>query len=63
VTKIGNFVVDFLPEFEAIFKKALIRVSGAQGELFDEKKTRGRKSRVRVLSLNIVNRYAPATGQ
>jgi hypothetical protein len=31
-------IVDFLREFEAIFKKALTRVSGAQGELFDEKK-------------------------
>jgi hypothetical protein len=29
VTKIGDFVVDFLREFEAIFKKALTRVSGA----------------------------------
>jgi hypothetical protein len=29
VTKIGDFRVDFLREFEAIFKKALTRVSGA----------------------------------
>jgi hypothetical protein len=29
--------VDFLPEFEAEFKKALARESGAQGGLFDEK--------------------------
>jgi hypothetical protein len=45
--KIGDFIVDFLSKFEAIFKKALTRVSGAYGELFDEK-TRGRKSHVRV---------------
>jgi hypothetical protein len=37
-TKIGDFVVDFLCEFKAIFKKALIRASGASVELFDEKK-------------------------
>jgi hypothetical protein len=35
-------------EFEAVFEKTSTRVSGAQGKLFDEKKTRGRKSRVRV---------------
>jgi hypothetical protein len=35
--KIGDFIVEYLREFEAIFKKALYR--GAQGELFDEKKT------------------------
>jgi hypothetical protein len=29
LTKIGNFVVDFLREYEVIFKKALTRVSGA----------------------------------
>jgi hypothetical protein len=29
VTKIGDFIVDFLREFEAIFKKALTCVSGA----------------------------------
>jgi hypothetical protein len=29
VTKIGDFIVDFLREFEATFKKALTRVSGA----------------------------------
>jgi hypothetical protein len=28
VTKIGDFIVDFLREFEAIFKKASNRVSG-----------------------------------
>jgi hypothetical protein len=50
VTKICDFIVDFLREFEAVFKKALTRarVSGASGELFYEKKTRGRKSRIRV---------------
>jgi hypothetical protein len=31
-----NFV-DLLRKYEAIFKKALTRVSGAKGELFDEK--------------------------
>jgi hypothetical protein len=35
----------YLGEFEAEFKKALARKSGAQGVLFDEKKTKGRKSR------------------
>jgi hypothetical protein len=29
MTKIGDFIVDFLLEFEAIFKKGLTRVSGA----------------------------------
>jgi hypothetical protein len=29
VTNIGDFIVDFLHEFEAILKKALTRVSGA----------------------------------
>jgi hypothetical protein len=29
VTKIGDFIIDFRREFEAIFKKALSRVSGA----------------------------------
>jgi hypothetical protein len=39
VTKIGNFIVGFLREFEAIFKKkALIRSSGAEGELIYDKK-------------------------
>jgi hypothetical protein len=47
VTKIGDFIVDFLREFEAIFKKALTRESGAYKELFDEK-TKGRKYRFRV---------------
>jgi hypothetical protein len=37
VTKIGDLIVDFLREFEAIFKKALTRVAGAQGELIYEK--------------------------
>jgi hypothetical protein len=35
----------YLGEFEAEFKNALARESGAQGVLFDEKKTEGRKSR------------------
>jgi hypothetical protein len=40
VTKIGDFVVDFLREFKAISKKALTCVSGAFGEMFyEEKKT------------------------
>jgi hypothetical protein len=38
-----NFV-DLLRKYEALLKKALTRVSGALGELFDEK-NRGRKSR------------------
>jgi hypothetical protein len=42
--KIDDFKVEYLREFEAIYKKALIRESGAQVGLFD-KKNRGRKSR------------------
>jgi hypothetical protein len=42
VQNISNFVVDFLHGFEAIFKTALTRVSGAYRELFDEK-TRDKK--------------------
>jgi hypothetical protein len=42
------FIVEYLREFEAICKKALARESGVQMELFDEKKTGGRKSRDRV---------------
>jgi hypothetical protein len=38
LTKIGDFVVDFLHEIGSLFEKALTRVSGAYGELFDEKK-------------------------
>jgi hypothetical protein len=37
-----DYLVEYLREYEAICKKALTRVSGAQLELFDEK-TRGRK--------------------
>jgi hypothetical protein len=46
-----NFV-DLLRKYEALLKKALTRVSGALGELFDEK-NRGRKSCVIVpLTMN-----------
>jgi hypothetical protein len=48
VTKIGDFVVDFLREFKAISKKALTCVSGAFGEMFYEEEKNGRKSRARV---------------
>jgi hypothetical protein len=44
VTKIGDFIVDFLREFKAIFKKALTLVSGAWGELFDEENQRSKIS-------------------
>jgi hypothetical protein len=44
VLKIGDFIVDFLREFEAIFKKALTRVSGALEVLIFEKKQRSRIS-------------------
>jgi hypothetical protein len=48
VTKIGDFIVDFLHEFEAIFKKRLKPVyQGPRGSCL-MKKTRGHKSRVRV---------------
>jgi hypothetical protein len=46
-TKKVDFIVEYLCECEALCKKALTRVSGAQMELFDEK-NRGRKSRDRV---------------
>jgi hypothetical protein len=46
-TKKVDFIVEYLREYEAICKKALTSVSGAQMELFDEK-NRGRKSRDRV---------------
>jgi hypothetical protein len=36
--KNGEIKVEFLSEFESICKKALTRISGAQMELFDEKK-------------------------
>jgi hypothetical protein len=36
-TKKVDFIVEYLFEYEAICKKALTRVSGAQMELFDEK--------------------------
>jgi hypothetical protein len=36
-TKIVDFIVEYLLEYEAIRKKALTRVSGAQMEFFDEK--------------------------
>jgi hypothetical protein len=36
-TKNVDFIVEYLRKYEAICKKALTRVSGAQMELFDEK--------------------------
>jgi hypothetical protein len=36
--KICDFKIEFFGEFESIFRKALTRMSGAQMELFDEKK-------------------------
>jgi hypothetical protein len=39
-TKKVDFIVKYLREYEAICKKALTRVLGAQMEFFDEK-TRG----------------------
>jgi hypothetical protein len=35
--KIGDFIVEYLCEFESIFEKAMARVSGAKMELFAEK--------------------------
>jgi hypothetical protein len=35
--KAVDFIVEYFREYEAICKKALTRVSGAQMELFDEK--------------------------
>jgi hypothetical protein len=37
VHKLGDFKVENLREFEAIFKKAATRISVAQGKLFEEK--------------------------
>jgi hypothetical protein len=37
--KIGDFKVENFGEFESICKKVLTRISGAQMELFQEKKT------------------------
>jgi hypothetical protein len=37
VHKLGDFKVEYIREFEAIFKTAVTRVSVAQGELFHEK--------------------------
>jgi hypothetical protein len=39
---IGNFIVEYLRKFEAMFKKALTCVSGAKEELFDEKNQRSK---------------------
>jgi hypothetical protein len=43
-TKKVDFIVEYLREYEAIYKKALTRVSGAQMELFDEKNRRSKIS-------------------
>jgi hypothetical protein len=37
---VGEFIVDFLREFEAIFKKALTRVSGPRGSCLIKKNQR-----------------------
>jgi hypothetical protein len=39
-TKTGDFIFEYLREFEAEFKKVLTRESNAQWELIDEKKLR-----------------------
>jgi hypothetical protein len=44
VTTIGDYKVDFLGDYTSILKKALIRVSGALGKLFDEKSQRSKIS-------------------
>jgi hypothetical protein len=46
-TIIGDFIVEYLSEFEAEFKKVLGHESGAQGRFFDEK-TEGIKFRYTV---------------
>jgi hypothetical protein len=43
-TKKVDFIVEYLREYEAICKKALTHVSGAQMELLDEKNQRGKIS-------------------
>jgi hypothetical protein len=42
-TKKSNLEVEYLDEFESLYAKALTRGSEAQIEVFDEKKTKGRK--------------------
>jgi hypothetical protein len=37
----GDFIVEYLHECEGILKKPSTRGSGAEAELFDEKKYRG----------------------
>jgi hypothetical protein len=39
-----DFIVEYLREYEAMCKKALNRVSGAQMELFDEQNQRSKIS-------------------
>jgi hypothetical protein len=39
-----DFIVEYFREYEAIYKKALARGSGAQMELFDEKNQRSKIS-------------------
>jgi hypothetical protein len=41
-TKKVDFIVKYLCKYEAMCKKALTRVSGAQMELFDEKNQRSK---------------------
>jgi hypothetical protein len=44
VSGVIDFIVEYLCEYEAICKKALTRISGAQMELFDEKNQRSKIS-------------------
>jgi hypothetical protein len=43
-SKVGDFKVEYLREFEAICKKALTRESGAEVGLFDKKNQRSKNS-------------------
>jgi hypothetical protein len=52
-------IVDFLCEFEAIFKKAFSRVSWAKGELFDEKKNQ----RPKISCQSPFQRFSPIAGK
>jgi hypothetical protein len=51
-TKKVDFIVKYLREYEAIYKKALTHVSGAQMKFFDEK-TRGRKGSLQTISVGL----------
>jgi hypothetical protein len=56
-TKKIDFIAEYLREYQAICKKALTRVSGAQMELFDEKIREGRQSPTKFPSKTGLNSF------